>query len=76
MIYNDNIPETEAIIMEKRILKPIYENGKWGFADENGTVVIHCQWDFADSFEDGFASVLRDGDWYTIDKTGRIIDKV
>ena len=73
MIYNDNIPETEAIIMEKRILKPIYENGKWGFADENGTVVIPCRWDDVCDFHEGLAGVQWDGKWGYIDKTGELV---
>ena len=50
------------------------ENGKWGFIDENGNVVIHCQWYYAVPFSDGMALVIdeehRGG---FIDKNGNIV---
>lgn len=34
------------------------ENGKWGYLDKEGNIVIPPQWDDADDFDEGFASVF------------------
>jgi hypothetical protein len=63
------------------------ENGKFGFFDESGKIVIEAQWDFAYPFKDGKAAVcnrckmsadnehkkISGGEWGYIDKTGKII---
>ena len=41
-------------------------NGKWGFADRNGELVIPCHYDDAMSFSDGLAPVLENGCWHYI----------
>jgi hypothetical protein len=38
-------------------LKPIYENGRWGYADRSGKVIIAAQFDAARPFADGLAQV-------------------
>ena len=66
-------------------LKPIYENGRWGYADESGKVVIAAQYDAALPFADGRAQVgvvdeeLPEIDaqpnlkWGYIDERGRVL---
>ena len=63
------------------------EDGKIGFFDEYGKVVIKAQWDFAYPFEDGKAAIcngckitadnehssVTGGEWGYIDKAGKII---
>lgn len=48
-------------------------NGKWGYKDKTGKVVIELKYDFATSFSEGLASVNLDGKWGVIDKTGNVI---
>ena len=71
-------------------LTRVVRNGKMGYADKIGRVVIPCIYDHAKQFENGMAEVTfyadkhRDADghqtvtsneWFTIDKTGnRITD--
>ena len=38
-------------------LKPVNENGKWGYADRSGRVIIAAQFDAAHPFADGLAQV-------------------
>lgn len=38
-------------------LKPVYENGRWGYADQSGRVVIEARFDAALPFTDGLARV-------------------
>ena len=48
------------------------EDGKWGFIDRTGKLVIDYQYDDAKSFSDGLAPVLADGYWEYISATGMI----
>jgi hypothetical protein len=66
-------------------LKPIYENGKWGYADRSGKVIIAAQFDAARPFADGLAQVgVLDEElpevvgrpnlkWGYIDERGRVL---
>ncbi len=63
------------------------ENGKFGFFDEYGKIVIDAQWDFTYPFQDGKAAVYKGctiitekehnsiigGQWGYIDRTGKVI---
>lgn len=49
-------------------------NGKYGFIDKTGKVVIPCQWEFVESFSEGLAAVNDKDDKYGfIDKTGKLV---
>jgi hypothetical protein len=50
----------------------IYE-GRIGFLDKNGEVVIPAKYNFAESFHEGLASVKLNGKYGFIDKTGKEI---
>lgn len=45
-------------------------DGKWGFADLNGAIVIKPQYEDARSFSYGIAAVKTGGKWGFIDKSG------
>jgi hypothetical protein len=47
-------------------------NGKYGFADAQGKVVIQPQWEFAVAFSEGKAIVSDNGNSSIIDKNGKI----
>ncbi|MEJ2543276.1 MAG: WG repeat-containing protein [Calditrichaceae bacterium] len=63
------------------------KNGKFGFFNEFGRIVIEAQWDFAYPFQDGKAAVCKGckittdnehssvtgGEWGYIDKKGNIV---
>lgn len=60
--------------LENIKLEPLIKDGKWGFADEAGNVVIPCKWKFAWSFSEGLARVYGDnGKYGFIDKTGKVV---
>lgn len=40
-------------------LAPVKKNGKWGYIDESGTVVIDFQYDYAWRFSEGYALVAK-----------------
>jgi len=64
-------------------LFPIVENGKWGFIDVTGRVVIEPQFDYARPFFEGFAAVnvggvrkdahAEGGKWGFIDTSGAFV---
>lgn len=44
-------------------LSPIMIEGKFGYADESGKVVIPCQWLYAEGFSEGLARVRQWNSW-------------
>ena len=62
---------------EKSDRFPIVVDGKWGYIDHTGTIVVTPQFDLAWHFSEGLAFVRiggRDnGKWGCIDKTGKYI---
>jgi len=60
--------------LENIWFNPIEKDGKWGFADVSGKVVIPCKWKDAGSFLEGLAAVKDDNEKYGfIDKTGMVV---
>ena len=49
------------------------KNGKYGFVDENGNVVIDYIFDFADNFSEGLAAVRQEDSWGFIDTQGNTV---
>lgn len=49
------------------------EGFKWGFKDINGNFEIEARYDDARSFENGLASVEKDGKWIQIDTRGKTV---
>lgn len=54
-------------------LAPVQKNGKYGYIDSNGKVVIPLQYDWCDKFSDGLAPVEKDGRYGYIDRTGKMV---
>lgn len=60
--------------LENKILTSVQKDGKWGFADECGKVVIPFKWRWAKNFSDDLALVADDNWKYGyIDKTGKVV---
>lgn len=49
------------------------KKGRVGFADQNGTEVIKCQYESAQPFKDGVAIVAKSGKSGMIDATGKVV---
>lgn len=52
------------------------EEGKYGFVDKKGDMVIPCIYDYVYSFRKGLALVKKDGKWGYIDKVGNWVKDV
>lgn len=49
------------------------KNGKWGYVNQAGEIIIPFQYDFANDFSEGLAAVRKMYDWGFIDETGNTI---
>jgi hypothetical protein len=56
-------------------LFPIKEYGKWGYINQEGIIVIPCEFDFASDFVDALAAVKIDSLWGFINSHGKIVIK-
>ena len=54
-------------------LSAYYENGKWGFINTAGIVVIQPAYDEVKDFKGGYSIVKQDGRWGIMDKTGKFV---
>ena len=50
------------------------ENGKYGFTDKNGKVVVECKYEDAREQNDyGFSAIKQNGKWGAIDQYGNVV---
>ena len=50
------------------------EDGKWGYKDASGNVVVDCRYDFVTELNQyGFAGIYQEGKWGVIDATGKVV---
>ena len=54
-------------------LFPIEQNGKWGYIDRSGRVVVPTRFDVANDFSEGLGAVLVDGKWGFVDERGKLV---
>ncbi len=63
--------------VESTSLFPIKKDGKWGYIDKTGKIIIDPQYDDAWPFSEGLAAVMivdeETGKWGYIDKTGKYV---
>lgn len=57
----------------ERDMWPVQRDGKWGFVDAEGALIVPCEWDDVNMAVGGRAPVCKDGKWGAIDRTGNII---
>lgn len=70
-------PRFDQAIRFKNGFARVRKDGKWGYIDKTGKLVIPCQFEYADDFYDGIAFVgnssAGDGKVGVIDTTGKLI---
>jgi hypothetical protein len=54
-------------------LFPVDQNGKWGFIDAKGRIVIRPTFEQVSYFSEGLAAVKMNGQYGFIDKTGKMV---
>lgn len=63
--------EPEVVIVNYKPFKD--NNGKWGFKDENGHIVIPAKYDGITGFSEGLSCVKSKEKWRFIDKNDRVV---
>lgn len=53
----------------------VKQDGRWGFADRNGKLVIDGKYEEAGSFAYGYAAVKQDGKWGVINDQDEMVIK-
>ena len=70
---NGNIASNLEVYSKNEIFA-FEENGKWGYKNKAGNVIIEPIYDFAlDVNEYGFAGIISNGNWGIIDAKGNIV---
>lgn len=71
-VVTNNYPY-EFFYMNQLTLRPKNVNGKYGYVNKKGEIVIEARFDIAWPFEDNLAGVQIAGKWGFIDTTGKFI---
>lgn len=72
-ILNENYSSKSLVIYEEDEWKVFFDNGYFGFKDQNDSVVIEPKFDLALDFKNGIARIVQDGKYGLIDKNGKFI---
>lgn len=71
--YNpQNNSQSNKNSSENRLV-PKEQEGKWGYVNQSGEIVIAFQYDYANEFGEGLASVRKGFNWGFIDKNGNTV---
>ena len=73
--YNNKLEEkSNKDVYTSNTLFIIKENGKYGFVDKDGKVVVEAKYDDAREQNDyGFVAVKKDGKWGSLDQFGNVV---
>ena len=70
--YSGNELSAQELFPENNIYaKKI--NGKWGFVDKNGNVVVNYEYDMVTEQNGNVAGVKKDGKWQIVDTKGQLV---
>lgn len=75
VILSWSIPAHFAHSQEGSELFPVVQNGKWGYINKIGKIIIKPQYGYAKHFSEGLAPVWIDGKYAYINTLGKIIIK-
>jgi len=70
--FSEIIAQGTANVDEPRLF-PVQRNGKWGFIDSTGSLVIALKYDGAQDFREGLAPARMGRQWGYIDRTGELV---
>ena len=75
--YNFRFEErTDKDVLPANTLYLDKKDGKYGFVDKNGEVVVDYIYDDAtEQNESGYAGIKKDGKWGSIDSTGKVVQE-
>ena len=71
---NGNIVKNTDIYKDLNLYAYKADDGKWGFSDSKGNVVVECKYDIVTELNEyGFAGICQEGKWGVLDKDGKVI---
>lgn len=71
---NGNVVKNTEVYQDLKIYSYRADDGKWGFTDPQGKVVVDCKYDRVTEINEyGFAGVCQDGRWGVIDQNGNVV---
>jgi hypothetical protein len=77
MIYinkDGQVVSNVEVYPDNKIFAYSDENGRWGYKDKDGNIVIEAVYDFATDLDEyGFSAILLDGKWGVVNSEGKII---
>lgn len=75
--YINNVGEivnNTEVFKDAKLYSYKADDGKWGFADATGKIVVECKYDIVTELNNyGFAGICQEGKWGVIDETGKVI---
>ena len=67
------VPNTE-VYKDYKLYSYRAEDGKWGYKDATGNVVVDCIYDLVTELNQyGFAGIYQEGKWGVIDASGKVV---
>ena len=69
-----NIVQNTEVFDNLRLYSYQADDGKWGYKDQNGTVVVDCRYDLVTELNQyGYAAIYQEGKWGVIDASGKVV---
>lgn len=69
-----NLVENTEVYKDLKLYSYQADDGKWGFINSQGTVVVDCKYDRVTELNEyGFAGICQDERWGVIDSSGNVI---
>ena len=67
------VPNTE-VFKDLKMYSYQAEDGKWGYKDKNGNIVVDCRYDFVTELNQyGYAGIYQEGRWGVINSDGKVV---
>lgn len=72
-IINGDNPQSQSAINSAMMLQPQQQDGKWGYVDEQGIIMITYSFDEARPFSEGLAGVRIENYWGFVNLGGELV---
>lgn len=73
MKTGEKVSGYECVYAFSEGLAKVRKDGKWGYMDGTGAMVVPTEYDDAGDFSEGLAKVQKNGKWGYINKTGAVV---
>ena len=68
-----SVPNTE-VFKDLKMYSYQADDGKWGYKDKNGNIVVDCRYDFVTELNQyGYAGIYQEGRWGVINSDGKVV---